>query len=305
MKTCLYCLKPLKSREFDSTSLHEKCYLEAFQLEKLEEFQNFSRKSSIESSTEESWVSSHFQGKFKKYSASLGGESYIIKTREAEYPELPDVEYICNKIGRTLELDVAKFFTVEVFGERAFITKNFISKGSKPENLVHIYHYINPKKQEYSCKTLLKIIEQETGNALELEKFVELCLFDSLIGNNDRHGRNLGFIIRADQIRLSPIYDNPSALGVEYGDILKATWNPTGKIATKHTDSPSAQDYSMEFMRLGYEDIVENFYLKVESNIKSIFKIIDQGFCSDLMKEALHRLIAKRFEELKNELKSK
>lgn len=304
-RSCLYCLSAIGSNEFASTSLHTGCYLKCFGLTQLIGFEDFSRKQSVSESVGELWNSSHFQGRFKKYSATLAGQSYILKVREADYPELPDVEYICNKIGKILGLDVADFYIIEIFGQRAFVTKNFIKKGRHPETLNHIYHYMEPKVQDFDCETLISIIERQTGNILETEKFVRVCLFDTLIGNNDRHGRNLGFLVRADRTRLSPVYDNPSALGIEQGEFLKADWNPTGKISTKQNRFPSAKDYASEFIRLGFKGVLDDFVMTAERHLASINKSINDGFCSVLMKEALTKLIFKRFKELKNETSKK
>ena len=60
-------------------------------------------------------------------------------------------------------------------------------------SLVHIYHYLK-NREDHNCEKLVTIIDEKTGRRTELERFAFLTLADSLIGNHDRYGRNLGFI---------------------------------------------------------------------------------------------------------------
>lgn len=305
MQKCLKCLKALgSSDEYDGTGLHAQCYLDYFGIKNLEPLSSFKRRATSKEPKREndsSWNTSFFHGMFKKYSATLVEQSYIVKVKEEAVPELPDVEYLCNKIGRTLGVGVPDFYVIKLFGERTFLTKNFVRKNSGPANLTHIYHFLK-KDDQYDCETLIHVILEQTENIVEAEKFVEMCLFDSLIGNSDRHGRNIGLITTSDGTRLAPIYDNPSALGLESGEILNADWNPTGKVAVKDGENPSSTDYIREFRRLGYDSSVKRFIGKANKSKNRIKKSILESFCSDLMKRAMERLIFKRLKEMNDEV---
>ena len=227
----------------------------------------------------------------------MGGASYILKVREPEAPELPDVEYLCNQIAETLGIPVAKFYFIEFSGERAFVTRNFVEKKSNA-NLSHIYHYQQDKLQR-DCETLLNIIAEETKRFADIETFISVCLFDSLIGNHDRHGRNLGLLVMPKGTVLSPIYDNPSALGLENGEWLNADFSPKGRIPTKESHEPTSRDYVVEFQRLGYAEQVQAFVKGM--NLARINMLVDRSFCSDLMKTAVKKLIQKRAGEMQDE----
>lgn len=82
--------------------------------------------------------------------------------------------------------------------------------------------------------------------------------------------------------------------------MLKADFNPTGKISTSDTDEPSMLDYVRELKKLGYQDDILEFYQSIK--LSHLYKLVDESFCSELMKEAIKALIKKRFEELENEL---
>jgi serine/threonine protein kinase HipA of HipAB toxin-antitoxin module len=75
-------------------------------------------------------------------------------------------------------------------------------------NLVHIFHYRKPET-EFCCEGLLGLILQQTGRLADAEIFVKTCLFDSLIGNHDRHGRNLGMLVTERALVLLPFMTTP------------------------------------------------------------------------------------------------
>jgi hypothetical protein len=134
---------------------------------------------------------------------------------------------------------------------------------------------------------------------------VKTILFDSLIGNHDRHGRNLGFLVMSNNISLAPIYDNVSYLSLEAGNMLQADFNPTGKISTEFSQEPSMRDYVIELRKLGFESEVARFFSTLTLHgMKKIDLLIDNSFCSSLMKLALKKLIQKRYMELQHEFKS-
>ena len=123
-----------------------------------------------------------------------------------------------------------------------------------------------------------------------------MCLFDSLTGNNDRHGRNLAFIQTKKGLQLSPFYDNPSYLGTEEEGLLGAQIEPAGAIATSETREPKMEHYAAEFIRLGYKDAAVKFQEKV--NLKNIFDLVEQAFISQKRKQGIKALMKRRYKEL-------
>jgi hypothetical protein len=296
---CLKCRLPIIDLESTRYGLHSECFTEWFQVPSTAEFVSLQRRSIT---TEQSTNlipqdTSFFHGKFKKYSANLNGESYILKMRQEEALELPEVEYLCNQIGKLLGVSVAEFFFINFNDEGTFVTKNFIKQGA-PVDLQHIYHF-RPDNQ-HSCEGIIQAIIEKTQRPYDVRIFIKTILFDALIGNHDRHGRNLAFIVTAKSMSLSPIYDNVSYLSLEKGNMLKADFNPTGKISTSDTFEPSMRDYVKELKRLGYQDDTNEFYQSIK--LPQLDQLIEESFCSTLMKEALKKLIRKRYEELENAL---
>ena len=297
---CLKCNTELETKTAHY-GLHPVCFTAWFKCPTINEFASLTRRSSSSTSNAKDNLSpqnnSFFQGKFKKYSAELAGQSYILKMREVEAPELPEVEYVCNQIGKLLEIPAAEFYLIHFNDELVFVTKNFIRPGA-PTDLQHIYHYRDDDK--HSCEGLIHVIATQTKRPYDVSQFIKTTLFDALIGNHDRHGKNLALVVSSDGTALSPIYDNVSYLSLEKGNMLKADFNPTGRIHTRSTFEPSMRDYVKEFSHLGYQNEIIEFHKKIKIN--DLHKLITQSHCSELMKAALTRLISKRLQELEDEI---
>jgi hypothetical protein len=291
---CYKCRLPL---EIDHQSgLHPKCFCDWFGLEKPEEFHDVVARSAETSRDEWTRItSSFFHGKFRKYSARLGQKSYLLKVQQPELLELPSTEYLCNQIARNIGLWVPNFFFIRFQNELdTFVCENFIQ--SFPGcDLVHIYRFLD-RPEQFSCEGLLKILEEKVQRHEDIQRFVKLCLFDSLIGNHDRHGRNLGLIQSESDLRLAPFYDNPSYLAQENPLLLGAYHEPRGAIATKESREPNMHDYIKEWLRLGFAEMI--FEFKGQINIKQIQTLIEDSFISEKRKQALNKLISRRYQEL-------
>jgi len=293
---CLKCQQTIKGTS--KYGLHEKCFVEWFKVDPSNDFVSLQQRSALSRDPEVKESvnnTSFYHGKFKKYSANLGTESYILKMREAKNaPELPEVEYLCNQIAGAVGLPVPEYYFIDFFSDRVFVTKVFIKKSGGSANLEHIYKF--RPDDGHDCETLIKVITETTKLPYDVDVFLNTILFDALIGNHDRHGRNLAFIVTPSKTVLSPIYDNVSYLSLESGAMLAADFNPTGRIATQSTKAPSMHHYVEELKRLGYSDIIASFAQKIK--LTKINTLIDQSFCTDLMKQAFKKLLHKRHKEL-------
>ena len=296
---CLKCLKTFKK-----PLLHgycPPCFCHEFSLQKSIDFRDLREKNSSESSFKRV-NSSFFHGAYKKYFAFLDKKSYILKVQQDEYPELPVVEFISNKIAKILEIPVPNFHFIKFQNSsNTFLSHNILDYHPHAV-LHHIYKYLDKNGDDFNCETLVRTIQKQTNSLQNVHNFVKLCLFDSLIGNHDRHGRNIAFIEKSGKkITLSPFYDNPSYMGIADTKILKADIQPRGKIATLKTNEPTSKDYIEEFKRLHLESAVRAFQHKVILHFSDILSIINnEKHLSKERKSAFMVLIEKRLNEFES-----
>lgn len=239
-----------------------------------------------------------FHGRYKKYSANLGSVKYILKMQQDGLAELPATEYLCNQIAELLGIEIAPYYLINFQGAVTFVTRNFIQDHTCTLN--HLYKYLPEGQENYNCEQIINVILSQTKRLADIEKFMKICLYDALIGNNDRHGRNLGLIETKKQIRLAPMYDNPSYIAIEDDFLLESTFNPSGSIWTSKSQEPKALDYIEEFHRLGYQKLVEKFSDKITSLSIEIIELINNSHLTPKRKKAFIKLVADRIGDFKH-----
>lgn len=306
MNQCLRCDRPASPSELHYGQ-HQECFQEVFRVSGKPEFVSLVPKSSTTDRNQKQpslsidrHLTSYFGGNYRKYEGDLGGAKYILKLSKPEYPELAAVEFVSNKIAYRCGLKVPTPFTLIAMGEGelAFVSRNFMDALPGHATLNHIYHYKPLEDPDhYTVEDIVKTIYRETKSALDVRTFLRVLLFDALVGNHDRHGRNLALIVNAQHQRLSPIYDNPSYLGLESGAMLNAAFSPRGKIWTKASQEPQMKEYLDELERLGTLEVARDF-CKNLSMPKIVEDIDHSSSLSDPMKKALKRLIVSRHEDL-------
>ena len=159
-----------------------------------------------------------------KLSVRLDGEhlvpverdgQYILKPQTQEFPELPQNEYLCMKMGRRFGLNTALFLLLELSdGSPAYLVKRFdrFKKGRRIEKLAcEDMHQIlgGPNKYAGSHEQIANAIREHCRFApLELQRLFEMMIFNFAIGNGDAHRKNFSLLTREQgAVALSPVYD--------------------------------------------------------------------------------------------------
>lgn len=294
---CLRCRKPVKQEKF--YGLHKDCFFKCFKLPDILEFSNLDPKKQDISGLPyplKKTKDSFYRGRYRKYSAQLDSARYILKVKEDKYPDLPAMEYVCNNIASFLGLSVPEYCLVRYQGKITFVTRDFM-QDYKGGTLHHIYKFLPKGAKNYNCKNIINVLFQQTRPA-DVARFIQMVLFDSLIGNDDRHGGNFGIIESAKGRRLAPMYDNPSYFGVE--DLLGADLNPSGDIWTSSSKEPKLLDYIKEFHKLGFRRICLEFLEDIIRQSQEITEEVKSSEISQARKKAFMKFLEKQFQILKD-----
>ena len=112
---CYRCQQSQSDNESLYEGLHAACFCQWFDVAFPEPFQDVVARASDTTSASNEWTritSSFFHGRFRKYSAQLAQNSYLLKVQQPELPELPAMEYLCNQLARYLGLWVPDHFFI-------------------------------------------------------------------------------------------------------------------------------------------------------------------------------------------------
>ena len=311
---CLKCRGGIAGE--DIYGLHPACYRDWFQLQSadLHEFRDIDPRKSHSSSPAgdlKREKDTFYHGRYRKYSARIGDIKYILKVQEDGYPDLPETEYVCNQIASLLKLKVPPYYLIrlkymdktdrniaEKQGMMTFVTRNFMQ--GYVGTLNHLYKFLPNGEENYNCENIVKAVFKQTGRLADMESFVEICLFDALIGNSDRHGRNLGIIDTGKKRFLSPVYDNPSCFAVEKEDFLGADINPSGTVRTSSTNEPKIRDYIREFERLDLKKTCAKFIERAFGKSDEIRSAVQVSGISKRRKKAFCMFLNKKLKELED-----
>lgn len=267
---------------------------------------------------------------------------YIAKVGHKWYPMESIMEYLLNRIGEVIGLNMAESKLRLADEQIRFLSKYFLEED---ETLVHgaqvFSGYLEEKDdnfvEEIEQKGLTRelLTFQVAIEAIDLmfpdqketiqKAFVKMLCFDAITGNNDRHFYNWGIIanIKGKKIpRFSPIYDTARGLFWNYSE------EKIDKLFTRDgtIDEVQFTKYLQNSMpKIGWEglkrlnhfilirNIVNDYDLLAEActallddlNLRRILHLLDSEF-KHLFSENRYILvkecITRRFQRLKQEL---
>ena len=179
------------------------------------------------------------------------GPDYIVKYPDKNGLIETFTELLINQFGSACGFDIAHSGVASLDGETVFVTRSFLAPD---EHLIHGSFLIedhfkakgeldsihrSQEQEFYSVDFVIKTIEEYCGvdGQAVIDKFVEMLLFDALVGSNDRHPQNWG-VIRASKTqggyRLAPIFDTSRALLWNTSDAKLSAFQKDEKLLRNH-----------------------------------------------------------------------
>lgn len=157
--------------------------------------------------------------------------AYIAKVGHKWYPMESITEHLLNRIGMELGLNMA-FSKLAIVNEQIrFLSRYFLNKNEQLMHGAQIYsaflsddgHFVETVEQQNLSRVLFTFQFAEAAIKYSfpnhwkelLENFVELIIFDAIVGNSDRHFYNWGVITDIEgkkAPRFAPIYDTARGL---------------------------------------------------------------------------------------------
>lgn len=226
----------------------------------------YKRDSKIKKSNVESWP---------KYIAKVGHKWYPIESIN---------EYLFNKIGEKLELNMALSKLVIIKGQLRFMSQYFLNP--KKESLVHgaeifagYVENLNLLEEiekdglarkfftfQFAEKAISRVFPDDAKQILK--DFVRMLVFDAITGNNDRHFYNWGVIKdikRRKCPKFAPIYDSARGLFWNHSEIKIEQWHND-----QHQIDKRVKKYSEDSRpKIGWEEVDDLNHFEL---VEHIFK---------------------------------
>lgn len=147
--------------------------------------------------------------------------THIVKIENKNYKGLLENEFFCMKLAKELNIPVPNIDLKQVNGIKYLLIERY-DREVKKDNIKRIHQedfcqvlgFLSDKKYQMDGGPSIKkcynaILEYvNTQLSLNIRNFLEIIMYNYLIGNNDAHAKNFSILhLKNNNITLSPFYD--------------------------------------------------------------------------------------------------
>lgn len=226
-------------------------------------------------------------------------------------------EKIASEIAKVIELPCANI-DLGYYNHQAGSMSYLITDPNK-ETMVEGEHYIKNKFSHYDVNKLidpstqriysLSMIEDALKNDMLFMQFLDILIFDCLIGNTDRHQNNWGVIRDKEEnpICIAPAYDNGSSLccriiAKDVENYFKDTLRWEGLVDTKSKSMVAIDDIHkhprhlevLAFLKANYYNQTQSIIEKIDEKLSNdIIEKLVGDVPSEMMASEQKRLVIK------------
>ena len=265
----------------------------------------------------------NYKGSEKKKTLIYNNKKYLVKFPDPIREKNKNISYINNAFSEYLGSNIFKMagFKTQntILGKYEYNGKEKIvcacEDFTDQEHVLYEFENLalstNPdKKIETELNDIIEVIEESKMINKEetKEKFWDMFIIDSLIGNTDRHNGNWGFLLNKNtgNAEFSPIYDCGSCLKpmLEDEKIMKINETELKNLAINCYSCIKENGKKINYMtyinKMENKDCnnaIKRVFTKI--NIEEIKKFIDNIECiSNVRKEFYKKIIEQRYKIL-------
>ena len=266
----------------------------------------------------------NYKGSEKKKTLIYNNKKYLVKFPDPVREKNKNISYINNAFSEYIGSNVFKIVGFKtqntVLGKYEYKGKEKIVCACEDftdnENVLYEFENLalstNPdKKIETELDDIMEVIEDSKmiDSKSTKQKFWNMFVVDSLIGNTDRHNGNWGFLLNKNtgKAEFSPIYDCGSCLNpmLEDKGIEKISETELKNLAINCYSCIKENGKKINYMtyikQIENEDCnnaIKRLFANI--NLDEIKRFIDNIECmSDVRKEFYKNIIAQRYEIIK------
>ncbi len=266
----------------------------------------------------------NYKGSEKKKTLIYNNKKYLVKFPDPIREKNRNISYINNAFSEYIGSNIFKIVGFKtqntVLGKYEYNGKEKIVCACEDftdnENVLYEFENLalstNPdKKIETELNDIMEVIKESKMIDTEStkQKFWDMFIIDSLIGNTDRHNGNWGFLLNkiTGEVKFSPIYDCGSCLNpmIEDDEIRKINETELKNLAINCysclKENGKKINYITFIKQMKNEECnnaIKRIFINI--NMDEINKFIDTIECmSDLRKNFYKEIIAQRYEIIK------
>lgn len=267
----------------------------------------------------------NYKGSEKKKTLIYDNKKYLVKFPDPVREKNKNISYINNAFSEYIGSNVFKICGFEtqntILGKYQYNGRKKIvcacEDFTNSNNVLYEFENLalstNPdKKIETELNDIMEVIEENKMiNSIEIkEKFWNMFVIDSLIGNTDRHNGNWGFLLnkKTGKINFSPIYDCGSCLNpmIEDEQIEQINETEMKNLAINCYSCLKENGKKINYityMKQKKNKECNNAIKRIFTNInlEEIEKFIDNIECmSNIRKDFYKKLIRRRYESIRS-----
>ena len=257
----------------------------------------------------------NYKGSEKKKTLIYDGKKYLVKFPDPIREKNKNISYINNAFSEYIGSNIFKMvgfptqntiIGVYKYNEKEKIVcacEDFTNSNKVLYEFENLALSTNPdKKIETELTDILNVLDE--NNIINIpkikEKFWDMFVIDSLIGNTDRHNGNWGFLvdIKTNKIEFAPIYDCGSCLNpmIDDDEIKKLQDNDIKNLAINCYSCLKENGKKINYMTYIKEcknEECNKAILRVFKNIKidEINKFIDEISCMSNERKEFYKTI--------------
>lgn len=266
----------------------------------------------------------NYKGSEKKKTLIYNNKKYLVKFPDPIREKNRNISYINNAFSEYIGSNIFKIVGFKtqntVLGKYEYNGKEKIVCACEDftDNENVLYEFENlalstnlDKKIETELNDIMEVIKESKMIDTEgtKQKFWDMFIIDSLIGNTDRHNGNWGFLLNkiTGEVKFSPIYDCGSCLNpmIEDDEIRKINETELKNLAINCysclKENGKKINYITFIKQMKNEECnnaIKRIFINI--NMDEISKFIDTIECmSDLRKNFYKEIIAQRYEIIK------
>ena len=271
----------------------------------------------------------NYKGSEKKKTLIYNNKKYLVKFPDPVREKNKNISYINNAFSEYIGSNIFKICGFEV--QKVILGKyNYNGKEkvvcacedfTDDQNVLYEFENLalstNPdKKIETELSDIMEVIEESKMIDTEStkQKFWDMFIIDSLIGNTDRHNGNWGFLVNktTGNVKFSPIYDCGSCLNpmLEDEEIEKTNETELKNLAIncysclkENSKKINYITYIKQMKNIECNEAIIRLFTHINmSEIKKFIQNIDG--MSDIRKNFYIKIIEQRYNYMKNIFKN-